>query len=108
MANEQTAAEKAAKEKAAKEKTAAAKAAKDAAAKGKSRNVLVEVYKAIVADGIKISPKVDDIRPHQTSVTSVRAIIPRRVADAHPPNRIKIISDAADDAKIGVIETKGD
>jgi len=64
-----------------------------------SELVVVEVREAIAFGGVLIAPNVDK----NGKVTLVRAIVPRAKAEAHPDERVKILKDAPDDAKVGVV-----
>ncbi|HUW99375.1 MAG TPA: hypothetical protein VMY35_00215 [Phycisphaerae bacterium] len=72
--------------------------------KDKSVNVIVEVLHAIAFDGVHISPKIDDPRGGKPpTITPVKAVIPRNLAESYGPKYVKVIGDAPDDAKIGLV-----
>ena len=72
------------------------------AAKAASTLVRVRVNKAVAFAGLRVGPDIDD----QGKVTPVEAVIPRTVYDGQRKDRLELLGDAPDDAKVGLVEDK--
>ncbi len=119
-AADQAAADKAAAEQAAADQADEAEGDQDADAdqppadppadpptKGKSRLVRVEVRRSIAFGGVVVRPKIDNSgrgKGQPQIVTPVKAVIPRAVAECYAAEDLVILGNAANGAKVGVIE----